>query len=536
MPLALLVGALLVGMMPIMQTQAGMTATDAVPIGSDGMFMGTVGPSQSEWYKFTYVGGDKAITATLSYEPRDSNRLDMFLFTGDQANPSQPQQENTLDGNMRTVVYSDQGSARVVFLKVENDHPDRSVSFVGNVSPADALITDTAEPSMLGSPAAGNGATAITLETTGQLSGTLASEQDVWYRFYYAAPGNNATIALSLAPSADGGQIDVYTGSDVTNLGPTVQEGNQARDGDTISRRISLSNPQFVFFRLSNANADGPLAYAGTVSPFAAPPAVTPTPVAQPAQTPMPTAAPMPVGQAPAVMHDGQYYQQTGFRVGDAALPLFQSHGGVETFGYPTSRQFTFLGCPVQMYQRLVIQLCPGQAPALINLLDPEIFPYTHINGSVFPNSDEQLKAQTPAVGAPEYANIMSFVESVTPDMYNGEPVDFLQAFEMGGGLGVFGAPISRPQPDPTNPSFIYMRFQRVILHYRAGIGTEPLLLADYFKQVMLGSKAANLPADLQEQAAGSPFYGQYCPGGTRGLCRPDAMPGSDLTNAFEQG
>ena len=172
----------------------------------------------------------------------------------------------------------------------------------------------------------------------------------------------------------------------------------------------------------------------------------------------------------------------------------------------------------------------PDQSPG------PRIFPYTHVNGSVFPTADEQIKAQTPSVGTPEYANILSFVKSVTPDMYNGQPVNFLRTFEMRGGLEVFGAPISRPQVDPSNPSFIYMRFQRVILHYRAGIGTEPLLLADYLKQVMLGPNAANLPADLREQAAESQFYAQYCPAGTRGLCRPDDMAGSDLTNAFEQG
>ena len=65
---------------------------------------------------------------------------------------------------------------------------------------------------------------------------------------------------------------------------------------------------------------------------------------------------------------------------------------------------FTFLGCPVQMFQRLIIQLCPGAQPALINLLDPEIFPYTRVNGSVFPSPDDQLKQQTPAVGSPNYA------------------------------------------------------------------------------------------------------------------------------------
>ena len=104
--------------------------------------------------------------------------------------------------------------------------------------------------------------------------------------------------------------------------------------------------------------------------------------------------------QAPAVTHDAQYYQQTGFRVDDQAVSFFQSRGAVDTFGYPISRLFTFLGCPVQMYQRLIIQLCPGAGPQLINLLDPDIFPYTRVNGSVFPSPDDQLKAAAPRPSA----------------------------------------------------------------------------------------------------------------------------------------
>jgi hypothetical protein len=189
------------------------------------------------------------------------------------------------------------------------------------------------------------------------------------------------------------------------------------------------------------------------------------------------------------------------------------------------------------MFQRLIIQMCQGQGPALINMLDPEIFPYTRVNGSVFPAPDDQLKAQTPAVGSPGYAtNIIPFIQSVTPDTFNGQPVNFWQAFSTRGGLEVLGAPISHPQPDPTNANFIYMRFQRVILHYRQGIGTEALLLADYLKQIMLGPTAPNLPQDLQQQASGSRYYNQYCRGATRWICRPDALPGSDLTFAFEQG
>ena len=274
------------------------------------------------------------------------------------------------------------------------------------------------------------------------------------------------------------------------------------------------------------------------------PPTTTPTAATTGTATPGPTTAATPtpgvVQPAPTQVRDAQYFVQTNFRVDDQAVSFFQSRGAVDTFGYPISRLFTFLGCPVQMYQRLIIQLCPGAGPQLINLLDPDIFPYTRVNGSVFPTPDDQLKARTPAVGSADYANILTFIQSVTPDTYNGQPVNFWKTFMARGGLEILGAPISQPQPDPTNNNFIYMRFQRVILHFHPTVGggtiTEPLLLADYLKQIMLGPNAPSLPPDLQQQASGSRFYGQYCRGGTRWLCRPDALGGTDLTFAFEQG
>jgi hypothetical protein len=249
------------------------------------------------------------------------------------------------------------------------------------------------------------------------------------------------------------------------------------------------------------------------------------------------TATPV-VQPAPPVAHDAQYYGQTGFRVDDRAVQYFQSRGAVETFGYPISRLYTFLGCPSQMFQRLIIQLCPGAQPALINTLDPEIFPYTRVNGSVFPGPDDAMKASTPPVSDPDYAQKISvFIQQNVPDTFNGQQVNFLQTFNARGGLEVLGAPISHPAADPTNSSFIYQRFQRSILHYRAGIGTtEPLLLADYLKQIMLGPGAPNLPQDLAQQAASSRFFQQYCRGQTRWLCRPNDLQTTDLTFAFEQG
>jgi len=228
-------------------------------------------------------------------------------------------------------------------------------------------------------------------------------------------------------------------------------------------------------------------------------------------------------------------FPQTGFGVDGQFTDFFQSRGAVDTFGYPVSRAFTLLGCPVQIYQRQILQNCPGQGVGLINLLDPEIFPYTIVNGSVLPGPDELLKAETPRVGDPDYdASILEFVRTHAMDTFQDQPVNFGQTFFARGGLAIWGAPISQPAADPGNAGFVYQRFQRGVMHYRAGTGTESILLADYFKAIIANNDY--LPADLSLQAQGSAFFAQYCPGRLRWLCRPDDMPSSDLTLAFEPG
>jgi N-acetylmuramoyl-L-alanine amidase len=86
---------------------------------------------------------------------------------------------------------------------------------------------------------------------------------------------------------------------------------------------------------------------------------------------------------------------------------------------------------------------------------------------------------------------------------------------------------------DPTNPSFIYQRFQRGIMHYDKGCGcTQGLLLADYVKALMT---QRNLPGDLAEQAKASKLIGQFKPGQPQSLARPNDLPGSDLSNSFRR-
>jgi len=213
---------------------------------------------------------------------------------------------------------------------------------------------------------------------------------------------------------------------------------------------------------------------------------------------------------------------------------FFNQYGGLSTFGYPVSRMMSFLGCPVQMFQRQIIQVCPGSGAALINMLDPEIFPYTQVNGSTFPAADPTLKANTPPVSSPSYsADISNFVQANVPDTFSGQAVNFQQTFNTLGGLTIWGAPISQPQADPSNGSFIYQRFQRGIMHFIAGQGTQSVLLADYLKAIMMNQ---NVPTDLANQARETRFFNQYCPANTLSLCRPGDLPGTDLTYAFVNG
>jgi hypothetical protein len=259
-----------------------------------------------------------------------------------------------------------------------------------------------------------------------------------------------------------------------------------------------------------------------------------------------------PAGRAQAQV---DCFAESGFCIDHPAFQeYFRLRGGVRTFGYPISRQFRFLGFPVQFFQGQVMQLRPDGRVVTLNLLEEGLMPATRINGSVFPPADAALLAEAPRVGDPAYADrIVDFTRANAPNEWGGWPVRFFDtfmgtvdlatAFPGGGGdrallpllnLEIWGAATSRPTADPANPNFVYQRYQRAIMHYRAECGcTERILLADWFKSVITGS---NLPSDLEQQARAddSPFLFQYCPGAERWLCQPQRLPDTDLTLAFE--
>ena len=246
-------------------------------------------------------------------------------------------------------------------------------------------------------------------------------------------------------------------------------------------------------------------------------------------------------------------FPQSGFCISNPAFQTyFDLRGRVETFGYPISREFTFLGFRVQFFQGHIMQLMPDGRVATMNLLQQGLMPVTRVNGSVFPAEDPALLAEAPSVGQPNYAErIVEFIRRNAPNEFNGRPVRFFDtfistvglatAFPGGGGdpallpllnLEIWGAVTSRPLADPTNPDFIYQRYQRSIMHYRESCRcTERILLADWFKTVITGQ---GLPPDLAQEMASSPFIGQYDNAQSNGVARPAELPNTDMRFAFE--
>jgi hypothetical protein len=222
---------------------------------------------------------------------------------------------------------------------------------------------------------------------------------------------------------------------------------------------------------------------------------------------------------------DARFFEQTRYRVErDAFWDFFQKRGGVRSFGYPVSRGFTLFGCQTQLFQRLAMQQCGGGGVGTLNVLEDGLLPYSSFNGSTVPAPDPALIAVAPLPSDPNYATkAIDFVRLHAPETVDAEPVKFFSTFQSTVGLSdafpqgngdagllpllnlqLWGLPTSPPAYDPNNHDFIYLRFQRGVMHYNKGCHcTQGLLLTDYLKNLLTGE---HLPSDLAAQAADSPL------------------------------
>ena len=131
-------------------------------------------------------------------------------------------------------------------------------------------------------------------------------------------------------------------------------------------------------------------------------------------------------GATPSTSGDPRFFDETQFRVDrDSFWDFFQKRGGLRTFGFPVSRNFTFLGCQTQFFQRVAMQQCGDAGVGTLNVLDAGLLPYDHFHGSTLPAPDPTLIAARRCPASPTTArNAIDFVRANAPDSFDGEPVE----------------------------------------------------------------------------------------------------------------
>src|SRR5215212_9639529 len=169
-------------------------------------------------------------------------------------------------------------------------------------------------------------------------------------------------------------------------------------------------------------------------------------------------------------------FAETKFCVEQPAMAAyFRTHGGQNILGYPVSRLFRLNGRPTQLFQRVGLHLDADGQVGPLNILDDNLLPLRHLQGVVLPPVDQALLGRAPGVGEANFAQRTDdFLRSSVPDVFNGQPTGFLQAYRSAGldddgrllGLELFGWPTSAPVAEPTNAGVVYQRFERAIFRY----------------------------------------------------------------------
>jgi hypothetical protein len=229
-----------------------------------------------------------------------------------------------------------------------------------------------------------------------------------------------------------------------------------------------------------------------------------------------------------------------------AIQTYFGRHGGTHTFGAPVSNQFRLLGSQVQVFQRQAIQVRPDGSVGPLDLVAGGVLPLAVVDPRVVATAPKRTD---------DLARADAYLAAMLPEVWQGEPVHFNTAYRsslscadligvevcnerlrLAITLEVWGFPIAPPTPDPRNPDFTYLWFERGgLVHSRSAGRTEWLLLGQLFKNVLMGGDiGADLLTRIQASPASIRFYGQYDPTAGDGLVRPDELPNTSLVGAFQ--
>ncbi|HYW88106.1 MAG TPA: hypothetical protein VFB50_10075, partial [Chloroflexota bacterium] len=169
----------------------------------------------------------------MAYEPASASGINFALYTGDVGNPRAETLSPIRHNNTLSASWSDP-SARDVLLQVVNTGPVGGAGFVGSIQPVTALNSTGATATPLPTAMAESGlnsSSAMTLGSDGAFAGALAPRQALWYRFWYANPGANATVSAAFTPAGTSIDLNLYTGPDPNSL--VAQGGSPGRTTPT---------------------------------------------------------------------------------------------------------------------------------------------------------------------------------------------------------------------------------------------------------------------------------------------------------------
>src|SRR5260370_6944874 len=133
-------------------------------------------------------------------------------------------------------------------------------------------------------------------------------------------------------------------------------------------------------------------------------------------------------GLAFAQADTSRVFSDTGFTIADDAIwGFFSQYGGTSTFGEPTSREFTLLGKPVQLFQNAALEVQPDGSVSAMQLTDPGLVSATQLDGLTVPAADAAVAFVSPSPDQPNYsARRHVFVQTIVPHPCNAHPTQFL--------------------------------------------------------------------------------------------------------------